>query len=39
MSFTHVLFCEINKEVINPSYVEAAKKFDLEFQPSTLTGY
>ena len=32
-------FCEINKEVINSSYVEAAKKFDLEFQLSTFTGY
>ena len=32
-------FCEINKEVINPSYVEVANKFDLEFQPSTFTGY
>ena len=32
-------FCEINKEVINPNYVEAAKRFDLEFQPSTFTGY
>ena len=32
-------FCEINREVINQSYVEAAKKFDLEFQPSTFTGY
>ena len=32
-------FCKINKEVINSSYVEAAKKFDLEFQPSTFTGY
>ena len=32
-------FYEINKEVINPSHVEAAKKFDLEFQPSTFTGY
>ena len=31
-------FCEINNEVINPSYAEAAKKFDLEFQPSTFTG-
>ena len=29
-------FCEINREVINQSYVEAAKKFDLEFQPSTF---
>ena len=32
-------FCEINKEVTNPSYVEAAKKIDLEFQPATFTGY
>ena len=32
-------FCEINKEVINQSYVAAAKKFDLEFQPATFTGY
>ena len=24
-------FCEINKKVINSSYVEAAKKFDFEF--------
>ena len=32
-------FCEINKEVINPSYVEADKKFDLEFQPATCTWY
>ena len=29
-------FCEINREVINQTYVEAAKKFDLEFQPSTF---
>ena len=32
-------FCEIKKEVINPSYVEADKKFDLEFQPATCTWY
>ena len=38
-SFTHVLYCETNEKVINPSYVEAAKKFDLEFQPATCTGY
>ena len=28
-------FCEIIKEVINPSYLETAKKFDLEFLPAT----
>ena len=32
-------FCEINKEVMNPSYVGVAKKFDLEFQPATFTEY
>ena len=28
-------FCEINKEVIKPRYLEAAKKFDLDFQSAT----
>ena len=32
-------FYKINKEVINPSFVEAAKKFGFEFQPPTFTGY
>ena len=32
-------FCEINKEVMNPSYVGVAKKFDLEFQPAAFTEY
>ena len=32
-------FCEINKEVIKPSYVVAIKKFDLGLQPATFTGY
>ena len=32
-------FCEINKEVINQSYVEATKKSDLEFQSAIFTGH
>ena len=38
MVCTHKI-SEINQEVITPSYVAAAKKFDLEFQPSTFTKY